>query len=625
MENFNIFVPLTKIDTAKRLVYGVATAEKVDTVGEICDYASTKPYYEKWSGDIQKASGGRSLGNLRAMHGKVAAGKVTDIVFNDDAKQIEICAKVVDDDEWKKVEEGVYTGFSQGGRYAKRWKDEDGLKRYTAAPVEVSLVDAPCLPEATFEVVKADGAIEMRKFATVAQEPTNEDVSAKAVELAKAAGDETKWADHLEAARAELLKNAAAAPMAALAPAEGEQGKQPDPEVTKSIPVNPTDGEEWEQVWKSKRDGTTYKTKAELRAHHEALDAEKVAANATGPANEKLDQIEAALGIEKRAFTTEERKKAAASGAAMSDGSFPIENKEDLENAVRAFGRAKNKASAKRHIIRRAKALDATDLLPADWPGSTKDKAKKADGTTDLEKLDTPELQKAATLWSVSNLVSLMASLDGAEEQLEGDSPFTYYDGTTRVSIDKEVTDRFGTLLVEFGDIVADVLDTILTSIRKEEAEEAMELAKPIADLMKAGARHSKSDIEILQGAHDALTKLGAECTTEKSDNSEDMAKVAGELAETKDSLAKVTGERDALQKNFDSMSERLDKVLDRMTKSGIGAPRLRVVDKTDDQTAGAKDDEVAKAVAAILSDPDKAADLAIRIAQANGKPLISR
>ena len=117
MNTLNLFVPITKIDAAQRLVYGIATAESPDRSGEICDYETTKPYYEKWSGEIEKTSGGKSLGNLRSMHGKVAAGKVTSLAFNDDAKQIEICAKVVDDQEWKKVEEGVYTGFSQGGAY----------------------------------------------------------------------------------------------------------------------------------------------------------------------------------------------------------------------------------------------------------------------------------------------------------------------------------------------------------------------------------------------------------------------------------------------------------------------------------------------------------------------------
>jgi hypothetical protein len=165
-----IFVPITKIDAAQRLVYGVVTAEAPDVSGEVCDYASTKPLYQKWSKSFANASGGKSFGNLRAMHGNVAAGKLVEIAFNDAAKRIEICGKVVDDAEWQKVQEGVYTGFSQGGRYRKRWPDPDvpDLTRYTAEPLEVSLVDHPCLPEATFAVIKADGSTELRKFKPVA-------------------------------------------------------------------------------------------------------------------------------------------------------------------------------------------------------------------------------------------------------------------------------------------------------------------------------------------------------------------------------------------------------------------------------------------------------------------------
>ena len=99
------------------------------------------------------------------MHAPIAAGKLTDIAFDDDAKRITVAAKIVDDDEWRKVQEGVYTGFSQGGRYVKRWPDPDtGLVRYTAEPHEISLVDLPCVPDATFEVVK-DGVVEKRAFA----------------------------------------------------------------------------------------------------------------------------------------------------------------------------------------------------------------------------------------------------------------------------------------------------------------------------------------------------------------------------------------------------------------------------------------------------------------------------
>jgi hypothetical protein len=167
MATLDMFVPLVKADAARRLVYGVVTAETPDRAGEICDYATTKPYYEKWSAEFHKSSGGKSLGNLRAMHGKVAAGRVEAISFNDEAKQIEICAKIVDDAEWAKVEAGVYTGFSQGGGYVKRWPDENdpGGTRYTANPTEISLVDMPCLPAATFSMIKANGFVETKGFA----------------------------------------------------------------------------------------------------------------------------------------------------------------------------------------------------------------------------------------------------------------------------------------------------------------------------------------------------------------------------------------------------------------------------------------------------------------------------
>jgi hypothetical protein len=164
MTALRMFIPITKVDAARRLVYGVATAEAEDRTGEVCDYDTTKPLYEKWSDEIAKSTRGKSRGNLRAMHGPVAAGKVTAITFNDDEKQIEICAKVVDDAEWTKVLEGVYTGFSQGGAYERRWTDAHGTVRYTAAPSEISLVDLPCLPQATFEMIKADGTAERRRF-----------------------------------------------------------------------------------------------------------------------------------------------------------------------------------------------------------------------------------------------------------------------------------------------------------------------------------------------------------------------------------------------------------------------------------------------------------------------------
>src|SRR5579875_2669396 len=112
-----MFVPLAKADAAQRLVYG-SIDETPDRAGEVMDYATAKPAFEAWSETMHKASGGKSFGNIRAQHDlKKAAGKLTDIAFDDDAKRISFVAHIVDDQEWAKVEAGVYTGFSPGGSY----------------------------------------------------------------------------------------------------------------------------------------------------------------------------------------------------------------------------------------------------------------------------------------------------------------------------------------------------------------------------------------------------------------------------------------------------------------------------------------------------------------------------
>jgi hypothetical protein len=64
---------------------------------------------------------------------------------------------------------------------------------------------------------------------------------------------------------------------------------------------------------------------------------------------------------------TEQRRRLAERGEALPDGSFPIRNKEDLRDAIQSYGRANDKAEAKRWIKRRARELDAEDELPDNW------------------------------------------------------------------------------------------------------------------------------------------------------------------------------------------------------------------------------------------------------------------
>jgi len=78
-------------------------------------------------------------------------------------------------------------------------------------------------------------------------------------------------------------------------------------------------------------------------------------------------EAEAAEIALKRAFSDDERAKMAESGSALPDGSFPIANKEDLQNAIQAYGRAKDKSAAKVHIMKRARALNAEAMIPANW------------------------------------------------------------------------------------------------------------------------------------------------------------------------------------------------------------------------------------------------------------------
>lgn len=66
-------------------------------------------------------------------------------------------------------------------------------------------------------------------------------------------------------------------------------------------------------------------------------------------------------------FTEEERKELAKKGLALPDGSFPIRNKEDLKDAIRAIGLGRDYDQTKAWIIKRAKALNAVDLLPEKW------------------------------------------------------------------------------------------------------------------------------------------------------------------------------------------------------------------------------------------------------------------
>ncbi len=142
-DTVSIFIPFEKKDDDQRIVEGYASTEALDSQGEIVKADALEealPDYMKFA-------------NIREMHQMSAVGKTISAKVDTAKKGLFISGKVVDDNAWKKVKEGVYNGFSIGGRVLKRI----GNTIHGLALSEISLVDRPANPEAVFSLVKIDG------------------------------------------------------------------------------------------------------------------------------------------------------------------------------------------------------------------------------------------------------------------------------------------------------------------------------------------------------------------------------------------------------------------------------------------------------------------------------------
>lgn len=96
-------------------------------------------------------------------------------------------------------------------------------------------------------------------------------------------------------------------------------------------------------------------------------------------------------GMNKKEYSDKERQMLARRDMALPDGSFPIVTVADLRNAIQSVGRSSNYSKARNHIIRRAEALNRTDLLPEEW------KPKKAQKAFSMEKRDVSDIDLKPT------------------------------------------------------------------------------------------------------------------------------------------------------------------------------------------------------------------------------------
>jgi Putative phage serine protease XkdF len=160
--NVRISMPLTKVDTERRIVSGFATLDNIDKQNDIVTPEASLNAFSKFRG------------NIREMHQPKAVGKMVafkeDKYFDPETKKfyqgIYVSAYISKgaQDAWEKVIDGTYTGFSIGGKMNK-WDDAYDekidasirvIKDYDL--VELSLVDSPANQFANIlSVEKVDG------------------------------------------------------------------------------------------------------------------------------------------------------------------------------------------------------------------------------------------------------------------------------------------------------------------------------------------------------------------------------------------------------------------------------------------------------------------------------------
>jgi phage head maturation protease len=137
-----LYFPIAKVDAERREVWGYASTEARDEQGEIVKREALQAAL----GDYMK------FANIREMHQMSAVGVAKEANIDDNG--LYIGAKIIDPIAWQKVVEGVYKGFSIGGRITQR--DPQDYKTITGLVLnEISVVDRPANPQAVFDYWKA--------------------------------------------------------------------------------------------------------------------------------------------------------------------------------------------------------------------------------------------------------------------------------------------------------------------------------------------------------------------------------------------------------------------------------------------------------------------------------------
>jgi hypothetical protein len=367
------WAPITKMekdDDGTLLVYGPAASPDLDR-----DRQRLNPQWLDRAMPAWFAEGA----NVREQHdGKRAVGVGVGLSKGDGDAHM-LAARIVDPVAVLKCEHGVLKGFSVGiknPRVTMGKADAPGGEIVGGDIIEVSVVDRPCNPTTLFELAKADGA--GGGLADVDDAQVTEKSDAEAFGLPQ------ELYDQLAAPVKEALARVA------------------DAGTSVTVDTIKTDDAGAGVASPSlviRLEGAPV-TEDMLRGIVDARVAE----------------------LAKADLSAAGRKKAAASGAAMPDGSYPINTKADLRKAIKAVGRGgADHDKIRAHIVKRAKALGLEALVPDNWnpDGSTKDATKSDEPDTAVS----PETVAKAEeiLRDVRALAPSLVKADGDEPPAGGE------------------------------------------------------------------------------------------------------------------------------------------------------------------------------------------------------------
>lgn len=117
-------------------------------------------------------------------------------------------------------------------------------------------------------------------------------------------------------------------------------------------------------------------------------------------------------------YNAADRKKMAASGHALPDGSFPIADADDLANAIHLAGNAKDPAAARRHIIASAKRLGLSAKIPDSWKADGSNSMTPGNEVRDVQDGDDPN-GEFYNIWAHGAIWDLKQNLDNVNPNLK--------------------------------------------------------------------------------------------------------------------------------------------------------------------------------------------------------------